>query len=122
MNAFDSYQCASTRNPSLGVTAPVLFNFWNVLYILKPSSNWSLFKPIISDQKLIKFKRFFAYIYVYFNGQTFSSVFEQFSFTSKFFGLKCKNLRIVFIKLTFRWLQTGLSDLKNIKQLEFGLW
>ena len=26
--------------------------------------------------------------YVYFNGQTFSSVFEQFSFTSKFFGLK----------------------------------
>ena len=27
-------------------------------------------------------------IYVYFNGQTFSSVFEQFSFTSKFFGLK----------------------------------
>ena len=30
-------------------------------------------------------------IYVYFNGQTFSSVFEQFSFTSKFFGLKCKN-------------------------------
>ena len=27
-------------------------------------------------------------IYVHFNGQTFSSVFEQFSFTSKFFGLK----------------------------------
>ena len=27
-------------------------------------------------------------IYVYFNGQTFGSVFEQFSFTSKFFGLK----------------------------------
>ena len=27
-------------------------------------------------------------IYVYFNGQTLSSVFEQFSFTSKFFGLK----------------------------------
>ena len=26
--------------------------------------------------------------YVYFNGQTFSSVFEQFSFTSKIFGLK----------------------------------
>ena len=23
-------------------------------------------------------------------------------------------LRIVFIKLTFRWLQTGMSDLKNI--------
>ena len=27
-------------------------------------------------------------IYVHFNGQTFSSVFEQYSFTSKFFGLK----------------------------------
>ena len=25
---------------------------------------------------------------MYFNGQTFSGVFEQFSFTSKFFGLK----------------------------------
>ena len=30
----------------------------------------------------------FLPIYVNFNGQTFSSVFEQFSFTSKFFGLK----------------------------------
>ena len=28
---------------------------------------------------------------MYFNVQTFSSVFEQFSSTSKFFGLKCKN-------------------------------
>ena len=27
-------------------------------------------------------------LYVYFNGETFSSVFEQFSFTSKFFWLK----------------------------------
>ena len=27
-------------------------------------------------------------MYVHFNGQTFSSVFEQFSFTSKFFGFK----------------------------------
>ena len=31
-------------------------------------------------------------------------------------------LRVVFIKLTFRWLQTGLSDLKNTKQLKFCLW
>ena len=69
-------------------------------------------------------------INVYFNGQTFSSVFEQFSFTSKFFGLKMQKsyflgemgLRVVFIKLTFRWLQTGLSDLKNTKQLKFCLW
>ena len=29
-------------------------------------------------------------------------------------------LRVVFIKLTFRWLQTGLSDLKNTKQLNFA--
>ena len=31
-------------------------------------------------------------------------------------------LRVVFIKLTFRWLQTGLSDLKNTKQLKFCVW
>ena len=30
----------------------------------------------------------YIYMCVYFNGQTFSSVFEQFSFTSKVFGLK----------------------------------
>ena len=51
-------------------------------------------------------------ICVHFNGQTFSSVFEQFSFTSKFFGLKvqkkvfCKEKMVLtvvfFIKLTFR--------------------
>ena len=65
---------------------------------------------------------------MYFNGQTFSSVFDQFSSTSKFLGYKCKNrlfiekmvLRVVFIKLTFRWLPTGLSDLKNTKQLNFA--
>ena len=70
-------------------------------------------------------------LYVYFNGKTLSSVFEQFSLTSKFFGLKLQKsyffkekmvLRVVFIKLTFRWLQTGLSDLKNTKQLKFCLW
>ena len=27
-----------------------------------------------------------------------------------------------FIKLKFRWLQTGLSDWKNTKQLKFCLW
>ena len=66
-----------------------------------------------------------------FNGRTFSSVFEQFSSTSKFFGLKMQKstffkdkmvLRVVFIKLTFRWLQTGLSYSKNTKQLKFCLW
>ena len=68
---------------------------------------------------------------MHFNGQTCSCVFEQFSFTSKFLGLKCKKssffkekmvLRVVFIKLTFMWFQTGLSDLKNTKQLKFCLW
>ena len=65
---------------------------------------------------------------MHFNEQTFSSVFDQFSFTSKFFGLKMQKssflrkmvLRVVFIKLTFRWLQTGLPDLKNTKQLKFA--
>ena len=65
------------------------------------------------------------------NGQTFSGVFEQLSFTSKFLGLKMQKstffkekmvLIVVFIKLTFRNLQTGLSDLKNTKQLKFCLW
>ena len=66
-------------------------------------------------------------------GKTFSDVFEQFSFNFKVFWVK--NLakidflqeKIVlrvffFIKLTFRWLQTGPSDLKNTKQLKFCLW
>ena len=70
-------------------------------------------------------------MYVHFNGQTFSGVFEQVCFTSKLLGLKMqiKNsfkeemvLRVVFIKLTFRWLQTGLSHLKNTKQLKLCLW
>ena len=58
---------------------------------------------------------------MHFNVQTFSNVFEQFSFTSKLFGVKMQKstfikkkmvFRVIFIKLTFRWLQTGLSDLK----------
>ena len=69
-------------------------------------------------------------IYVYFNGHTFSSVFEQFSFTSKCFGLKMQKSYFLgkngfessFYKMTFRWLQTGLSDLKNTKQLKFCSW
>ena len=68
---------------------------------------------------------------MHFNGQTFSSVFKQFSFTSKFYGLKMQKstffnkkivLKVVFIQLTVRWLKTGLSDLKNTKQLKFCLW
>ena len=34
----------------------------------------------------------FLRIYVHFNGQTFSSVFEQFSFTSKILGLKMQKI------------------------------
>ena len=64
---------------------------------------------------------------MHFNGLPFSSVLEQFSFTSKFFGLKIRKstffkekmvLRVVFIKLTFRWLQTGLPDLKKHQTIE----
>ena len=59
---------------------------------------------------------------MHFNGPTFSNVFEQFSFTSKFFGLKMqkstflrKNGFEVFFKknIDVRWIQTGLSDLKK---------
>ena len=72
----------------------------------------------------------FAYICAFY-GQTFSSVFEQFSFTSKFFldinakidfFLRKMVLRVVYIKLTFRWLQTGLPDLTTTKQLKLCLW
>ena len=59
-------------------------------YMLKPCSNRSFFKLIISDQMLIKLKLFFP-VYGHFNGQTFSGVFENFSITSKFLRLKCKN-------------------------------
>ena len=69
---------------------------------------------------------------MHFNGQTFSGAFEQFSLTSVFWGLKCIKsvcfffkekmiLKVVFIKLTFRWLQTGLSDLKKKHSAEILL-
>ena len=60
----------------------------------------------------------------------FSSVFKQF-FYFKVFGVKNAKidflkkkmvLRVSLIKFTFRWLQTGLSDLKNSTQLKFCLW
>ena len=68
---------------------------------------------------------------MYFNGQNFSRVFEQFSFTSKIFGLKMQKSTFLrengfessffFIKLTFRWLQNGLSDLKKRQTIEILL-
>ena len=64
-------------------------------------------------------------------GRRLAVFLNRFSFTSKFFGLKMQKsffgkkkivLRVVFIKLTFRWLQSGLSDLINTKQLKFCSW
>ena len=67
---------------------------------------------------------------MHFNGQMFSSVFEQFPYNSKFFGVRTAKidflkrkmvLRVVSIKLTFKWLQTGLSDLKKHQTIEILL-
>ena len=64
-------------------------------------------------------------------GKRSAVVLNSFTFTSKFLGLKMQKidffkenmvLRVVSIKLTLRWLQTGLPDLKNTKQLKFCLW
>ena len=54
---------------------------------------------------------------------------NNFLLLQSFLGLKCKNrlffkkkvLKVVSIKFTFKWLQTGQSDLKNTKQLKFCL-
>ena len=61
------------------------------------------------------------------NGQKFSGVLEQLSVIPKFLGYKCKidhfeektGLSVVYMKLKCWRLQTGLTDLKNIKQLKF---
>ena len=59
-------------------------------------------------------------------GKQLAVFLNSFFFTSKVFGLKLQKsmvLRVVFfIKLTFRWLQTGMSILNNTKQLKFCLW
>ena len=64
-------------------------------------------------------------------GKRLAEFLNSFLLLQSFFGLKVQKstflkkkmvLRLVFIKLTFRWLQTGLSDWKNIKQLKFCLW
>ena len=52
----------------------------------KPISNPSLFKLIISDQKLIKLKLFFLSKYLPFKGQKLSVALEQFYFTPKLLG------------------------------------
>ena len=63
-----------------------------IIPILKPSSNRSLFNLIISD----KIEAIVLPIYVYFNGQTFSSVFNSFLLLQSFFGVK--NAKIDFFK------------------------
>ena len=55
------------------------------IYFIK-ISNWSLFKLIISDQKLITFKMIFLPKYEQFNGQKFSSLAKKLSFNPQFFG------------------------------------
>ena len=62
-------------------------------------------------------------------GKRLAVFLNSFLLLQSFFGLKMQKwilkekmvLRVVFIlfKLTFRWLQTGLSDLKNTIQLKF---
>ena len=66
------------------------YKWFYIRNIFKPISNQSLFKLIISGQTLINWNKILS-IYAHFNGQTFSGAFEQFSFTAKFLGLKCKN-------------------------------
>ena len=63
-------------------------------------------------------------------GKRLAVFLNSFLLLQTFFWLKMQKsyflgkmvLRVVFIKLTFRWLQTGLSDLKNTKQLKLCLW
>ena len=69
---------------------------------------------------------------MHFNGQTFSSVFEQFYFTSKFFGLKMKKidfflyekmvLRVVFSKIVVYVVTDWYVRLKKHQTNEFFLW
>ena len=64
-------------------------------------------------------------------GKRLTVFLNSFPLLQSFFGLKMQKstvfkekmvLRVVFIKLKFRWLQTGPSDWKNTKQLKFCLW
>ena len=65
---------------------------------------------------------------MHFDGQTFSVILEQLSFTKRFWEnnakmdfYKKKMVCVFFMKLKIRWLQIGLHDLKNTKQLKFCL-
>ena len=66
-------------------------------------------------------------------GKRLAVVLNSFLLLQSFFGLKMQKIDFLkekngfesiffFIKLTFRWLQTGLSILKSTKQLKFCLW
>ena len=57
-------------------------------YILKPSSNRSHFKLIISDQTLIKLKRYFAYICAFYMGKLLAVFLISFLLLQSFLGKK----------------------------------
>ena len=69
-------------------------------------------------------------MYVHFNSKRLAVFLNSFLLLQSFLGeknakidfLKKNGFESSFIKLTFKWLQTGLSDLKNTKQLKFCLW
>ena len=50
--------------------------------MLKPNSNWSLFKLIISVQMLTKLKRFFAYIMCILMGKRLAVFLNSFLFSA----------------------------------------
>ena len=77
-----------------------LLNIYNTLNILKPSSNWSLFKLIISDQTLIKLKWFFSYICA-FEWANVSQCFWTVFFYFKVFWVK--NAKIDFLRKKRFW-------------------
>ena len=59
---------------------------------------------------------------VFLNSFLLLQSFFRFKMQKSTFCKKKMVLRVVFVKLTFRWLQTGLSDRKNIKQLKLCSW
>ena len=56
-------------------------------------------------------------------GKRLAVFLNSFLILQSFFWSKIqKSTFLGFLKFAFMWLQTGLSDLKNTKQLQFCLW
>ena len=73
----------------VAVTLPDYIHYSNRISILKPSSNWSLFQLIISDQTLNKIETIFCLYMCILMGKRLTVFLNSFLFfTSKFFGLK----------------------------------